>query len=159
MDEQPHHLPSLENTAMTSVVLLLRLALAVLFTAAAVAMFRRRHNVRRALQHHGFTSAWARATSTVMPLVESGLAIALLVSDLVVLGAVSGAFLVFLFTAAVSVVLKDSRSRSCHSFRAAAGGPGGWTAMTRGMVLGVLEDSERRALRDRRPGRSAEGRP
>src|ERR687884_2264682 len=101
---------------MDLVVLAARVLLALVFGVAGLAKLADRAGSRRALRDFGLPGWLASPLGVLLPLVELGIAVALLPAVSAWWGAVGAAALLVLFLVGMSVTLLRGRRPACHCF-------------------------------------------
>lgn len=123
---------------MTSLVLLSRLVLAVVFVVAGVAKLADRVGSRQALVHFGVPAALAAPGGTLLPLAELLVALALIPVDTAWWGACGALTLLVAFVAGIGYNLAKGRTPNCHCFGQLSSAPAGWSTLIRNAVLALL---------------------
>lgn len=125
---------------MTTLVALVRLALAVVFVVSAVAKFRDREGSSQAVAAFGVPTALVSLVSRGLPIAELACAILLLLPDpWATVGAASSLTLLVAFTAAIVWNLAQGKHPECHCFGAISGDDGiSWKSVARNGVLAAL---------------------
>lgn len=122
---------------MAIVLLGARLLLAGVFAVAAVGKGTDRLGSRQALLDFGLPPALARVGVPLLPLVELGVALALLPRPTAWWGALGALGLLLLFSAAIGYNLLQGRTPDCHCFGQLHSKPIGWPTLVRNGVLAV----------------------
>ncbi len=112
-----------------------RLALAVVFVAAAVGKLADRGGSASAAHGLGVPQTWAGPVAGVLPVAELAVAAALLWRPTAVGGAAAGLFLLALFTCLVVLNLRGGRRPPCRCFGRVDDGPIGTGTVVRNLVL------------------------
>jgi len=120
---------------MSVVAFLAHLFLAAVFVLAAIAKLRDQRGTAEAIAAFGGPKRLATPLAVLLPLVELGVACALLVPPLALAGAATAAVLLAGFTAAIGIALVQGRRPDCHCFGQVASGPIGATTVVRNLIL------------------------
>jgi peroxiredoxin len=118
--------------------LLARVLLALVFSVAGVAKLSDRAGSRQAVRDFGLPDWLAGPLSILLPLVELGVALALLPAATAWWGALGALSLLVVFVIAISVNLLRGRRPACHCFGQLHSEPVGWTTLVRNVVLAVV---------------------
>src|SRR5438128_1972335 len=111
---------------MDIVLLAARVLLALVFGMAGVAKLADRAGSRQALRDFGLPGWLAGPLSVVLPLVELGVALALLPAVSAWWGALGALGLLVVFVVGISVSLLRGRRPACHCFGQLHSAPVGW---------------------------------
>lgn len=120
---------------MAVTLLCLRLFLAAVFSAAAVAKISDGEGTRRALKDFGAPAALAPALALLIPAAELLIAMALVAASTARLGATAALALLGLFSAAVLISLARGRAHACHCFGQFHSAPISAETLMRNLVL------------------------
>jgi peroxiredoxin len=123
---------------MDAAVLFARLLLAAVFVVAGVAKLADREGSRRAVTDFGVPAALAAPIGILLPLVELGVAAALIPTATVFWGAVAALALLLLFVAGIGANLARGRRPDCHCFGQLHSAPAGWSTLARNAVLAAV---------------------
>jgi peroxiredoxin/uncharacterized membrane protein YphA (DoxX/SURF4 family) len=127
-------------TAMTVLVALVRLALAIVFVLSAVAKLRDRPGSRQGVEAFGLPARLVGPVAVALPAVELLCALLLMLPDpAATVGALGSLVLLTAFTAAIVVNLVQGRHPECHCFGSLGDTRGvGWDTVARNGALIVL---------------------
>jgi peroxiredoxin len=120
---------------MTVSLLLARLTLAIVFAVAGAAKLADLAGSRRAFEEFGLPRALAHALGTSLPVLEIGVAIALVPVASGWWGAVAVLALLVVFTAGIAGTLITGRRPDCHCFGQLYSAPIGWGTLVRNSVM------------------------
>jgi peroxiredoxin/uncharacterized membrane protein YphA (DoxX/SURF4 family) len=120
---------------MSSVLLLARFLLALVFAVAGLAKLADLAGSRQALRDFGMPPFLASPFGVLLPLAELAVALALLPSASAWWGAVGALVLLLLFVAGISYNLARGRTPDCHCFGQLHSAPAGWPTLMRNLVL------------------------
>ncbi len=123
---------------MDVVVLVARLGLAAVFALAAVTKLTDPSGTRRAMAEFGLPAALAPAAALLLPLVELGIAAALLPTASAAWAGVAALALLGLFVAAIVVNLALGRRPDCHCFGQLLSEPVGPATLARNGAFAVV---------------------
>ncbi len=115
--------------------LAVRLFLALVFVAAAIAKLRDRNGTRQAVVDFGVPRSLAELATAALPLAELAIAAALLIPASAAVGAAGAAVLLGAFTVAIGANLARGRTPDCHCFGQVAAGPISRLTVLRNVVL------------------------
>lgn len=113
----------------------LRLLLASVFALSGVAKLLDRAGSRRALSDFGVPDALVPPLAVALPVVELGVAVALLPHATALYGAVAAVALLAAFTAGIAVNLLRGSRAACHCFGQLSTEPIGWPVLARNGAL------------------------
>jgi uncharacterized membrane protein YphA (DoxX/SURF4 family)/peroxiredoxin len=116
----------------------LRVALAAVFTTAGFAKLIDLTGSRRGVADFGIPRLLTGALGTLLPVVELGVAAALLLDEASLWGAVGALALLLAFAAAMSVNLARGRTPECRCFGQVHSAPASWPAVGRNLGLAAL---------------------
>jgi uncharacterized membrane protein YphA (DoxX/SURF4 family) len=139
---------------MQTTLLGLRLVLAAVFLVAAVGKVRDQAGTRQSLESFGVPRALAPAAAAALPVVELGVAVALVPVATAWGAGVAALALLVAFTAALTIGLLRGVEAECHCFGAVSSRPVGPATLARNLVLVALATVLVAAGRDT-PGTSA----
>ena len=122
---------------MTVLLLVLRLALAVVFAAAGVAKLLDRRGAYEAARRFGASPAIARPLAVGLPVAELGTAALLVPAKTGTVGAIAAAVLLAAFSAAIAAALVRGERPDCACFGRVASSPVGPATLARNAALGV----------------------
>lgn len=123
---------------MDTAVLGLRIVLAGVFTAAAIGKLFDLSGSRQAMRDFGLGEAIAPIAGTILPVLELGVAVALLVRGSAQWGAVAAVVLLLAFIAGISRALSRGEAPDCHCFGAIHSAPVGRSQLLRNGALTAL---------------------
>ena len=123
---------------VNSALLVIRLVLALVFAVAGVAKLADREGSRRAIAAFGLPTALASPIGLLLPLVELGIAAALLPSSSAWWGALGALALLLVFVGGISINLARGKKPDCHCFGQLHSSPAGWKTLARNGVLAGL---------------------
>jgi peroxiredoxin len=112
-----------------------RLLLALVFVLASLTKLADQSGTRQALLGFGMPAALAAPLGLLLPLLEVGVAVALLPTGTAWAGAVGALALLGLFVAAIGVNLALGRRPDCHCFGQLHSAPAGGVTLLRNLVL------------------------
>jgi len=123
---------------VTSLLVVLRLTLAVVFAVSAFAKLADRGGFRASLASFGVPEGPRSFVALLVPILELSIVLGLLPSTSAWFAAVSAAGLLLLFTLAIVVNLVGGRRPDCHCFGQLSTGPVGWGSVARnGLLIGA----------------------
>lgn len=120
---------------MSSIVLLARLLLAVVFVTAAVGKLADLEGSRRTIAAFGMPDFAARLGGRVLPFVELACAVALMPQPTARWGAVAMGLLLAVFIAAISRALSKGRTPDCNCFGQVSSAQISWRTLARNVAL------------------------
>jgi thiol-disulfide isomerase/thioredoxin/uncharacterized membrane protein YphA (DoxX/SURF4 family) len=123
---------------MTLAGIAVRLFLALVFVAAAIAKVRDRNGTRQAVVDFGVPSRLAPIGAAALPIAELAVAAALVIPATAAAGAAGAAVLLGAFTVAIGVSLARGRTPDCHCFGQVAAGPISRLTVLRNVILVAL---------------------
>jgi thiol-disulfide isomerase/thioredoxin len=123
---------------MSSVVLVARALLVVVFTVAGVAKLADLEGVRETVAAFGVDRRLARPLGTVLPLAELGAALALLPQASARWGAAAALLLLLVFSGGVAYALSRGRTPDCNCFGQVSSARIGWGTLARNGGLAVI---------------------
>jgi len=112
-----------------------RLVLAILFAASAIAKLTSINSFRATLREFGVPAALERLLAWVIPVGELGVAVLLVPRSTASLGAALALVVLTIFSCAVIVMLASGRSIQCGCFGPLTGGIVGWHMLVRNAAL------------------------
>ena len=115
-----------------------RLLLALVFVVAAVGKLTDRPGVVTAAEALGVPGSMARPVAALLPVVELGVASALVWGPTAVVGAAAGLFVLALLTGLVVLNLRHGRRPACHCFGRVDDAPIGTSTVARNLILMAL---------------------
>jgi methylamine dehydrogenase accessory protein MauD len=115
-----------------------RLLLAAVFTVAGVAKLADRKGSRQAVEDFGVPARLSGVVATVLPVVELGVAIALILTSFAWWGALGALALLATFVAAIVVNLARGRHPNCQCFGQLHTAPVGRSTLIRNLVLAAI---------------------
>lgn len=139
---------------MGTILVIARVALAVVFATAGVAKLADIDGSRRAAREFGLGPSLALPIAFLLPLAELVTAAALLPSGSATAGAAAALILLLVFAAAIGVSLARGRQPDCHCFGQIHSAPAGPGTLVRNLALAALAGVVLVAGRDD-PGPSA----
>jgi len=120
---------------MESVILALRLILALVFGIAGVAKFLDQQGTKKAMADFGVPAPLVSSFSFLLPIAELAVVAALLVVELAWYGAIGSAVLLAAFTVGMGYQLAKGNAPDCHCFGQVKSEPVGTKTVIRNMVL------------------------
>ncbi len=123
---------------MAGIVFACRLLLALVFAVAGIAKLADREGARAAAAEFGLGWRLAGPVSFVVPVLELGVAVALLPGVSAPWAAAAAAGLLVAFVLAIGVNLARGRRPDCHCFGQLHSAPAGPAALGRNVVLGAV---------------------
>lgn len=120
---------------MNDFLLVARLLLVAVFAVAGLAKLADLAGSRQAVQDFGVPQFLAAPLGLLLPLVEIGVAIALIPTRSAWAGAIGAAALLALFLLAIGVNLARGRAPDCHCFGQLHSEPAGWSTLGRNALL------------------------
>lgn len=123
---------------MVLFVLAARFVLALVFLVAGVAKLRDRPGFGATLVAFGVTGAATSVATTVIPLAELGVGIALLLTPLAAAALLVAGFLLVVFTIAAAIIMARGTPADCACFGATTAEPIGPTTLIRNVCLLAL---------------------
>src|SRR2546421_1073791 len=121
--------------SVEAALLATRLVLAAVFAVAGGAKLLDLQGSRRALAEFGVPKSAAPVAGVALPLVELGVAVALLFPPSARWGALAALMLLFAFVVGIAVALSNDRSPDCHCFGQIHSAPAGGSTLVRNAVL------------------------
>jgi methylamine dehydrogenase accessory protein MauD len=121
-----------------TLLLVLRLVLAVVFATAGVGKLLDREGSIRALADFGVGGRLARIGGTLLPVAELAVAVALIFPSTATAGAIGATALLFAFIAGIGRALAQGREPDCHCFGQIHSAPAGPSTLIRNAVLAAL---------------------
>jgi methylamine dehydrogenase accessory protein MauD len=128
----------MRTTVSDGLLVGIRLALAAVFGAAALAKLRDREGTRTALSEFGVPQPLITSLALLLPVAELAVAASLVATPAVRVGAVGALALLALFSAAIAINLARGRTPDCHCFGQLHSTPIGGGTLVRNAVLGGL---------------------
>jgi thiol-disulfide isomerase/thioredoxin len=123
---------------MSTIALVARLVLAVVFAVAGIAKLRDRAGTRAAIVDFGGPESIAGVLALVLLLAELAVAGLLLPATTTPAGAAGGLALLALFSGAIAVSLARGRSPECHCFGQLHSAPASWKTLGRNAALAAV---------------------
>lgn len=123
---------------MTTLALIARVLLAIVFALAGLAKLRDRRGTQQTLVDFGTPQRLARPLAVVLPLAELAVALLLLPTSTAVYGAIAALALLAIFSTAIGWNLAHGRSPNCHCFGQLHSEPASWRTLARNSVLALL---------------------
>lgn len=123
---------------MDVVLLLARLVLAGVFLVAGIAKLADLPGSRQAVRDFGVPEPLSAPLGTLLPLGESVVALALLISPFAWWGALGALALLLVFVAGIAYNLSRGRQPECHCFGQLHSEPVGWPTLIRNLVLSAV---------------------
>src|SRR5215831_8405424 len=123
---------------MEIVLLIARLSLAFIFVLAGITKAADLAGTRKAAISFGIPEKLAVPVGASLPFVEMLVALALLPTSTVWIGAVSALGLLLVFAAAIAVNLARGKAPDCNCFGQLHSKPVSWSVLTRNLVLATI---------------------
>src|SRR3954454_17264324 len=123
---------------MDTVVLVIRIVLAVVFATAGVGKLRDLQGSRQSLQEFGVGERLARPAGLLLPLAELAVAIALIFRPTAQWGALAALLLLLVFLAGIGNALRQGLAPDCNCFGQIHSAPAGRGTLIRNAVLSAL---------------------
>src|SRR5260370_33844893 len=123
---------------MDSVLLIVRLLLAVVFIVAGLAKLADRAGSQQALRDFGVLSLLVNPFGVLLPLAELAVAVALIPTVSAWWGAIGALILLLLFVAGIGYNLARGRTPDCHCFGQIHSAPIGWPTLIRNLLLAAI---------------------
>lgn len=123
---------------MAILLLLARLALAIVFLVAGFAKLADREGSRQALVGFGVPAMLARPFGLLLPLAEIAAAIALIPRASAVYGGIAAVALLLLFCLGIVGSLARGQAPDCHCFGQIHSSPAGWSTLGRNGALAIV---------------------
>jgi peroxiredoxin/uncharacterized membrane protein YphA (DoxX/SURF4 family) len=123
---------------MDVLILVVRLALALLFAVAAYTKLRDRPGTKKAVIDFGVPQSFATPVAALLPFAEFAAALLLMFRVTAWWGALLGLALLLIFTTAISYNLWKGRQPDCNCFGQLHSTPIGWSTLVRNLVLALL---------------------
>lgn len=123
---------------MSSIVMLARLLLVLVFLVAGVAKLIDLKGSQQALRDFGVPDRFARPSGVLLPLSELTVALALILPATVWSGAVAALALLLLFVVGIAYNLVQGRQPECHCFGQLHSAPAGWSTLIRNLMLAAV---------------------
>src|SRR5436190_2204396 len=123
---------------MDTVVLVIRIVLAVVFATAGVGKLRDLQGSRKSLQEFGVGERLARPVGLLLPLAELAVAIALIFRPTAQWGALAALLLLLVFLAGIGNALRQGLAPDCNCFGQIHSAPAGRGTLIRNAVLSAL---------------------
>lgn len=120
---------------MTTAIIGLQVALAVVLAVAGYAKLRDLSGSRQAVQDFGVPARLAGPLGLALPIVEIALAVLLLVGTTALAAAIAAVALFLTFVVAIGYNLSQGRQPDCHCFGQLHSEPAGWPTIFRNAVL------------------------
>jgi peroxiredoxin len=131
-------IPLIDAIPMEWLLLLVRYALAGVFTLSALAKVGDLPGSRRALEDFGVAEGLAKPLAPLLPIVELGTAGLLLPAATARWGAFAALFLLLVFSVAIAINLAHGKKPDCHCFGQIHTAPIGWQTLARNGLLAAL---------------------
>ena len=122
---------------MLLLIVLIRIALSIVFSVAAITKLLDQEGTREAVQNFGAPRASAPAVAIILPFVELAIALGLLFSGTTAVSSISGLLLLGIFVLAISVNLARGQTHDCHCFGQLYSRPLGWPTLVRNIIFGL----------------------
>src|SRR4051794_29054289 len=123
---------------MDTVVLVIRIVLAVVFATAGVGKLRDLQGSRQSLQEFGVGERLARPAGLLLPLAELAVAVALIFRPTAQWGALAALLLLLVFLAGIGNALRQGFAPACNCFGQLHPAPPGRGTLIRNAVLSAL---------------------
>ena len=120
---------------MSLIIVLVRIALAVVFSLAGITKLVDQPGTREAVKNFGVPSPLAPVAAFVLPFIELAIAVSLLSSETTVFGSIGALVLLALFIVAISVNLARGQTHDCHCFGQLYSRPLGWPTLARNVIF------------------------
>jgi len=124
--------------ALAAGLLIARLALAVVFFLAGAAKLADRAGSQASLVDFGLPAALASLFGVALPVVELGVAIALLSATAAYWGAIGALILLGVFTAGIVNLMVRGHQADCRCFGQLHSSPVGWSTLARNLALATI---------------------
>ncbi|HKP46579.1 MAG TPA: MauE/DoxX family redox-associated membrane protein [Pyrinomonadaceae bacterium] len=122
---------------MSLIIVLVRIALAVIFSVAGITKLVDQPGTREAVTNFGVPRPAAPVAALILPFIELAIAISLLVSATTAAGAIAALVLLGLFILAISINLARGQTHDCHCFGQLYSRPLGWPTLARNVVIAL----------------------
>ncbi len=119
-------------------LLLARLVLCGVFLTAGLSKLRDRPGSRQSLIDFGLPRVFAKPFSVLLPLLETLVALGLLLASFAWISAVGALALLLLFILAIAIALARGRKPDCHCFGQLHSKPIGWDLVGRNTALAIV---------------------
>jgi methylamine dehydrogenase accessory protein MauD len=123
---------------LTTILLIARLLLALVFVVAGVSKLADRKGSRQAVIDFGVPSSLATPLGILLPLSELAVAAALIPTSTAWWGALGALALLLLFAVGIGINLARGRKPDCHCFGQLHSAPAGWSTLARNGVLAAV---------------------
>src|SRR3954462_8611070 len=123
---------------MDALVLIIRLALAIVFAAAAFTKLRDISGTRNTVRNFGVPGVLAGVAGILLPLIEIAIAVFLLLPPTYWWSAIVVSGLLFLFSCAIGFQLARGRKPNCNCFGQVFARPIGFSTLVRNGVLWIM---------------------
>jgi methylamine dehydrogenase accessory protein MauD len=123
---------------MNTVVLVIRIVLAVVFATAGVGKLRDLQASRQSLREFGVGEALARPAAVLLPLAEIAVAVALVFRPTAQWGALAALLLLIVFIAGIANALRQGLAPDCNCFGQIHSAPAGRSTLIRNALLSGL---------------------
>lgn len=123
---------------MDTVVLVIRLLLAIVFATAGVGKLRDLQGTRSSLQEFGVGERLARPSAVLLPLAELAVAVALVFRPTAQWGALAALLLLLVFLAGIGNALRHGIAPDCNCFGQIHSAPAGRGTLIRNAILSAL---------------------
>jgi methylamine dehydrogenase accessory protein MauD len=123
---------------MDTVVLVIRVVLALVFATAGVAKLRDLHGTRHSLQEFGVGERLARPSAVLLPLAELAVAVGLVFKPTAQWAALGALLLLLVFMAGIANAMRQGLAPDCNCFGQIHSAPAGRTTLIRNGVLSAL---------------------
>ena len=123
---------------MDTVVLVIRMVLAVVFATAGVAKLRDLQGTRQSLREFGVSEALARPSAILLPLAELAVAVGLVFPPTARWAALGALLLLLIFMAGIANAMRQGLAPDCNCFGQLHSAPAGRDTLIRNGILSAL---------------------
>jgi methylamine dehydrogenase accessory protein MauD len=123
---------------MDTVVLVIRVVLALVFATAGVAKLRDLQGTRQSLQEFGVGERLARPSAVLLPLAEVAVAVGLIFRPTAQWAALAALLLLLLFIAGIANAMRQGLAPDCNCFGQLHSAPAGRDTLVRNAILSAL---------------------
>ncbi len=122
---------------MSLIIVLARIALAVVFSIAGITKLVDQPGTREAVTNFGVPRPAAPVAAFILPFIELAIAVSLLISGTTAVGSIGALVLLALFVLAISINLARGQTHDCHCFGQLYSRPLGWPTLARNVVFAL----------------------